>query len=597
MLRCILHHEMLLGGRRNRTHVFRWLYGGWLVLTAFVLLVGFMMEELNVASTRRFSGGRDSGHHASAPEVVGARFASFFVWQQTLFVFLVVPVFTAGAIIDEKRQGTLQYLLLSDLEARHILLGKLIGRVSQALLWLLAGLPLFAVMAGFGGVEPVTLAFLFGGLVMPVFALAAMSLLASVWCKQTSDAVLAVYAVLVAGGLLVTLQGGVFSYLDPLWVLEPAWGGAGSLDVQEAGRRLLTAAIAWGGLGFTCFALATARLLPVFRREMEHIRPDRRQWFAGDREPMDGDPVRWREQHVEGLAPNAMLRRIPHWLAIVGVAVVTTISSLAILYYALAPKAQLTDVARALLQLNVRRVLEIIPEGATGFWAQGVLVMFLASLVVGIRCAGAFTKERERQTWEAVLLTPMTAKQIVHGKLWGIIFSSLWYLLAYAAPAVSLAVFAGPVAVGYTLVWLGATVLAMYYIGAVGLWCSVGSGDTWRSLLKTLAIGYPSALAVFFVTSPALAFVFLVVVLLLLVIDIFLGTNLAGLCMRSGPYWWGLVRFITPIGLAVLCWVLARYFLLGWAQRWIADRERTRHSYEEPYYRRSRSPLGAGPRR
>jgi hypothetical protein len=34
--------------------------------------------------------------------------------------------------------------------------------------------------------------------------------------------------------------------------------------------------------------------------------------------------------------------------------------------------------------------------------------------------------------------------------------------------------------------------------------------------------------------------------------------------------------------------LVASRLFLGWAQRWIADRERTRHWYDEPVYRRAR---------
>src|SRR5262245_54624093 len=128
MLGPVLRQEMLIGGRRHRLHLFRWIYAGWLIVVVLSSFLLFTSEEVAM-SQARLGGSHLADRHASAPEVVGARFSGFFVWQQTWFVFLAVPVFAAGAIIEEKREGTLQYLLLSDLEARHIVLGKLVGRV------------------------------------------------------------------------------------------------------------------------------------------------------------------------------------------------------------------------------------------------------------------------------------------------------------------------------------------------------------------------------------------------------------------------------------------------------------------------------------
>src|SRR5205823_918271 len=97
-------------------------------------------------------------------------------------------------------------------------------------LMLIGGVPLFALFAGFGGVEPFTMLIAFVALLMPLFALAAAALLASVLCRQTRDAVLALYCVFLVGGLLVWIVGGPLAYLSPLYVLEPAWGTWRTID-------------------------------------------------------------------------------------------------------------------------------------------------------------------------------------------------------------------------------------------------------------------------------------------------------------------------------------------------------------------------------
>ena len=96
------------------------------------------------------------------------------------------------------------------------------------------------------------------------------------------------------------------------------------------------------------------------------------------------------------------------------------------------------------------------PEGAEDYFVlQGLAVMLLGSFIVGIRCSGAITGERERQTWEAVLLTPMSAKQLVTGKLWGVMGACYWYLLAYGVPAVLLSALGGVGCLGWTVLVAG----------------------------------------------------------------------------------------------------------------------------------------------
>src|SRR5262249_22858119 len=208
------------------------------------------------------------------------------------------------------------------------------------------------------------------------------------------------------------------------------------------------------------------------------------------RVPVRDEPIRWRERHVEGLAPTPSLRRMPQWLGVTTVAVLSTASSLLILALSLPSGVRFSDLLQALTLFQPARLPALMPDAADGFLCQGGTGMLLASLVVGIRCSGAITGERERKTWEALLLTPLSAKQLIRGKLWGILGASYIYLLAYAAPAVVLSVLGGVMALLWVLLWLAVTVLAMYYIGAAGLWASVRARDSWRALLATPAAWY-----------------------------------------------------------------------------------------------------------
>jgi hypothetical protein len=70
--------------------------------------------------------------------------------------------------------------------------------------------------------------------------------------------------------------------------------------------------------------------------------------------------------------------------------------------------------------------------------------------------------------------------------------------LAFAVPAVGVALYAGVAATAYTLATLLLTWAGMYYLGATGIWCSSRSLSSWRSLLATLASGYGYGLALAF---------------------------------------------------------------------------------------------------
>ncbi|MGH7169161.1 MAG: ABC transporter permease subunit [Gemmataceae bacterium] len=586
MVGAVLQQEWLLGSRRSRLHVFRWLYAGWLILLVGYGFARHMHEDHVRVQALQVNGTTTAIRYSSAPEMVGQWFAETFVTQQMLLLLLATPAFVAGAITDEKRRGTLQYLLTTDLESRHIILGKLLGRVAQVALIALTGLPLFALLAGFGGVQPITLLALGIALVVPLFALASLTLLASVWCRQTRDAVLALYVFGTFAGLAVWSFQGFLGYFNPLFVLAPGWGAWRGLDLTELARRLLLASLCWGTLGGVCLGLAIWRLRPAYVAELENERPRIARWYSVLRVPVQDEPIRWRERHVEGLAPTPELRRIPQGLAVTALAFLSTLSSTLILLLSLPSGVSVADAIVALARFQPGRLAVVMPSAGNGFLVQGLMVMLLASLIVGIRCSGAVTGERERRTWEALLLTPLPAKQLIRGKLWGIMGASYVYLLAYAAPALVLSVLGGVMALLWVLLWLAVTVLAMYYLGAAGLWASVRSQNSWRALLITMLAGYLGGLAIYACTTPILALLAAIVGLLLLSLDKQLGTQLS---VTAGSFSVDHRVFTirTCLGLALLFWLMSRLFL-SLALRWVADRERTRHWYEEPVYRRSR---------
>jgi ABC-type transport system involved in multi-copper enzyme maturation permease subunit len=599
MIEAIVRQELLLGSRRTRLHVFRWIYAGWLIVQVCWFGILFQMierERYNNFRTAQMMGQMmgNEFHFASSVSVIGGWFCETFILQQLILLLLAVPPLVAGAIADEKRRGTLIYLLTTDLDTRHILLGKLIGRMIQVLALMSAGLPLFALFAGFAGVYPLPLLLLLLVLIPPLFALAAASILASVVCRQTRDAVIALYVVGGIGFGIAWLVPGLAAVFDPRWVISPVWAGSGEAALSLFGQRFLIFLAIWATIGLVSIALALALLRPLYREELENTSGHRVTWYAGERARMTHNPVAWRERHVEGLSPFAAFKRMPLWLACALVSLATTISSIAILVAAMPAGVSAGDFLRAVLTVNFERLAALLPGADIGFLAQSIVVLLVATFIVGVRTSGAVTGERERFTWEALLLTPLTEGDLIRGKLWGVLSSSSWYLLAYAAPALSLSVLGGMMAFLWTLLWLAVTLLAMYFIGAAGLWASVRSSSSWRSLLSTMGFGYFGGVLIFIVTSPLIAILAAILMAVLSAMDIMLGTHMGIAAARGVTSYWTHFFVATCIGLAVIFFVAANLFLRN-ANTWIATRERTRHWEEDeddrPYRRTRRRAL------
>ena len=131
-------------GRRLSTHLIRWLY---LLILAGVLGLFFYAWRDDLSAP----GG------VVHPSVL-TRFAENFFWVYSVTQFLVVcaltPAYTAAVITDEKERKTLDFLLVTTLTGREILFGKLAARLGALLTFVLAGLPVVALMQFFGGIEP-----------------------------------------------------------------------------------------------------------------------------------------------------------------------------------------------------------------------------------------------------------------------------------------------------------------------------------------------------------------------------------------------------------------------------------------------------------
>jgi ABC-type transport system involved in multi-copper enzyme maturation permease subunit len=374
---------------------------------------------------------------------------------------------------------------------------------------------------------------------------------------------------------------------DPFEALPHGWPVNSSTYVRDAGRSLLV----WAILGTGCVALASLRLKPRYIRQLEGEGRKRRQrWWRARRPPVSDSPLRWKERHVEGVAPLALLRSLPRWLGVALVFAATVLWGCSVLVDHLPPGETGDKVLQRISEgdwLGLWAVAFDLSPASGEFFGMGILVMFLASLVVGIRCSGAVTGERERQTWEALLLAPLETPELIRGKLWGIVGATYPYLLAYALPALALAVLGGLAAAFWTALWLAVTWLAMCYVGAAGLWCSVRSKGSWRSLLGTLAFTYLGGFVLYCVLTAISAIVAMVLVMILEVFQSLGGTITPA----------GVGRFVArwmEVYAVAFCFTLAGAFaLLTWqllkaAEYRVGVLERTKQ-WKNPARRSSRS--------
>jgi ABC-type transport system involved in multi-copper enzyme maturation permease subunit len=135
----ILLRVVETGGRRHRDLFVRCGYLGLLILVVFVTIV---------TST----GGTQSGTSLTALAQSSAKLFQQLSYLQLGLVALLAPVFTAGAITQEKDSQTYDILLATPLTNGQIVLGSLLSRIFFVVALLISGIPIFSITQIFGGV-------------------------------------------------------------------------------------------------------------------------------------------------------------------------------------------------------------------------------------------------------------------------------------------------------------------------------------------------------------------------------------------------------------------------------------------------------------
>jgi ABC-type transport system involved in multi-copper enzyme maturation permease subunit len=381
--------------------------------------------------------------------LVIADYLPLFTIQHLLLLLLVTPALAAGSISDEKARGTLPLLLTTQLTAAEIVLGKWLGQAAQVLVLAMPAVPIVTFLHAMCGLMPeIVLAWAIESVVLALL-LSALSLLTSVWARTTTAAVVSVYAILAAALAAVWLAG-LGGLVSSLTLISPPFNG-----LHRDWQWLMLAPTV---LSLACVAVTAWRLRPVCAVEGAH-RPRRRwsRWL--DRPPVSNAPVRWKERYVGELGLLTFARKLPRWAAIG----LTFALGLAAAWW--------------------------VPGDGTIFAVHGIGMILLVGLAVAVRSSGTVCRERERQTWDGLLVTPLTAYDLVRGKLWGIIDSIKPYMLAYLLGTLVWSFANGIVAPFITgLCWLACWPM-LYFQAANGVYQSARATGSWRALLLSLVTG------------------------------------------------------------------------------------------------------------
>jgi ABC-type transport system involved in multi-copper enzyme maturation permease subunit len=488
----VLGYDLVRTARRKQFILLRCFYGVFLLVAFFLVYASWAFE-------------RDASlHDLFSPAALDAKrladFASSFFLAflaiQFLAACLLTPIYTAGAIPEDRACRTLEFLLATDLRSREIVLSLLLSRLANLGLVILTGLPVLSLLELLGGVDPalVLVGFAVTGLTM--LSLASLSILVSVYARHPRQAISWTFgwaaAYLVAAGLgwLLLLPSvgwatwpSTETWTSPVTVTDVVnwfnagnpvshaillWQGIGPMTPLEAllPRALLQYALFHGVLSVVCLAWATGCL----RAEVLRERPVTVQTLVGPRRrrrPKVGRrPLLWKELFVES---GAELGRRGQ-LIVGGVVLATFVPELALVCY----------------RGSQQWVFANYPELLNG-WVR-VAGSFVGCVMLGLvatRAAGSVAGERDRQTLDSLLATPAGADGILLAKWLGSIAGSrrgwLWLALIWL-----IGIATGTLCWWCVPLFVAAWLLVAGFLAALGLWFSVATRTAQRALLGTL---------------------------------------------------------------------------------------------------------------
>jgi len=427
------------GASRRTRHL--WLRVGY--LSALLAVVFTIL----VASTQ----GR-SGSLAELAKGASQTFMWASMTQLALMCFLA-PVFTAGAITQERDAKTFNILLSTPLSSAQIVFGSLLSRLYFVMTLLLAGLPIFLITMTYGGVTT--------GQILESFALAgatavltgALAIFVAMLRVGTRGTILTFYLAIATYLLSLyflaqwgatwledsppNLSGAKMSWLTPLHPFLALDVALNRVHPPPFGRLVgvwgpIRYALAYPSSAYVTWTTLLALFLTsasIFfvrgnaflgdetyfgrflgmvhgRPRGERTRQPRRVW---------ANPIAWREAKTRASGGGSFIR----WTLIIGG-------------------------AAAALLLFVEHFRESLSADEARIWLAGLVTFqFAIALIIATNTAAtSMTKERELKTMDLLLTTPLTSRAILLGKLRGLVSSAAPLLLGPVAVLMIFALFA-----------------------------------------------------------------------------------------------------------------------------------------------------------
>lgn len=441
----MVERELRVLARKASTYRWRWIIGG--IAFGLALMLVMLMGL------------------AGRPQGWGEKLFDILTWYAATVCIMAGLFGTADILSEERREGTLGLLFLTDLKGYDVVFGKFSAIALNALYWLLAIIPVLSMPLLMGGVT-------FGEFVHISFALMNLLFFAMAVGTWASARVIEVlHSLTIAGGALIvfgvltpacftlahlitsqeSLAALTFSPVLPLFGVDSAkYDAAPKLYWYPF---LTSQLLAWGFLFFTAWRLPAVWQKPVLSAVSWDVfgRSSKRKLttFEEREKWLDENPAMFLMRPAKGMRATAI------FLA-VGATVLLLIDA---------------------FLLNEHSILYIPFTGGVIEW----LALLPLKILVAVHACRFFSSARQSGVFELLLSTPLTNKEIVdaHWTVINRIFLWPFILLSFYVLFGGVKVFAlsgGNNAINSTfgLLFVGADITAhvfdYFLLGWMGAW-------------------------------------------------------------------------------------------------------------------------------
>lgn len=410
-----LDHELRRMTRRVRNHLWRPL------VAAFV---GLPVLALHYVMTQNPPTERPSADEAAMIATGGFLFVFWFLF---IFTMSVLTTYLTYAVAEDRESKRQDFLLVTDLRGRELVIGKMFARVLGLLAYPASALPVILLLPTLFRVDPAVLLYAFGYASLTLFSIAGLAGLGSV-VASTKKAGGNVFALVFMPYLLLVFFASQFRFWPEVWFFPGSsakpplvsfgdvidWLGVGNplaLGMRwfTVGRGGSLAAIAADFPAYAAFHTIVGGFSFLYAAHMirrtaanrgEVVSPPVKEGQAPPaRRPVTDEPVRWKESFCHHLMAKA--RENPRT------------NRLAAFLLGFAPMIVFLSAAVSDLWGYHDVVVQAAKFGP-------MMVVWISMMSMGRFGLESIAREREKDTLLTLVVTPMPPEEIIRQKLWGL---------------------------------------------------------------------------------------------------------------------------------------------------------------------------------